>query len=124
MFEYACDHGNPEAFIPLFSLRTYLNRLEAMRIKSGVEFYKLPEDQLRVEGIYDFEEDDMPPDYTSEDEDLPPAYGDLYGLQQRKLRKQRVQVLSKRKRALTIEAEMPMTKVVVLRYASGRRSIM
>ena len=116
MFEYACDHGNPEAYLPLANLRSYLNRLEAMRVKAGVQFYKLDEDHFRFsDDLYDFEEDDPPPDYSIFDEDTPPAYDDLYGSLQRTVRQSR-----KRKRACTLEAAMPQTKVVVLRYAGPR----
>jgi hypothetical protein len=50
-----------------------------MRVKAGVKFHRVPEDELRTEDIYDFVDGDEPPAYTPKDEDAPPRYDELYG---------------------------------------------
>lgn len=105
IFEYACDHGDPEAYIPLATQRMYL---------------KLHEDKLRTESIYVFE-DEKPPEYTRMDEDLPPAYNDLYGSLERTVGKERVKAGAKRKRSCSAAAAVPKA-TRVLRSASRRNA--
>jgi hypothetical protein len=81
IFEAACDQGDMEAYVPLHSLRGFLNRLEIMRIKAGAEFFKIPDlgDNL--------DEGDMPPAYSKDDPYALPAYDVLGELLRMEIRK-------------------------------------